>query len=361
MRSSAAGHERALRRARHLPRGVTLGPGVREAFRRSRRSSEVAAAAVDADGLVAVGGGRRDRHGQGSSAGTALEVVADPDDVLRALSGHPCSGCATRRRKLGTGRERRGMPPRIVLGARAERSSSPRGEAQSAPAPVGRALSPTRAEAFCVKAATRRVQAERPREQRLDRPLGPGGRSGGRMTSTGTARLLEGALHAGQALGLTGLPLAHAIAQVLSRRLWPAARRHGRVHPHARAFRFRDRPSPASRSSASPRRWASSTPATACGGLARLRRLRAVARIRRPVPRNCAGCIHSRGRGRRRVRSRIRRYADREDVLAILGRIWWLRLRALRHCLRTPRRRARALRPFSPQEPVRVLGTLDSP
>jgi maleylacetate reductase len=271
--------------------------------------SDAAAAAGGADGLVAVGGGSAIDTGKAVSAEAALPLVAVPTTYSGA-EWTPYFGMRDEARKLKTGGSGASVvavvyEPRLTL-------DLPREET------VGTALNALAhaAEAFYVKGHN----AEGDREategaavigrwlpQVVERPDDVDART----------RLLEGAVHAGQALGLTGLALAHAIAQVLGGRYGVS---HGAMNALTLAptLRFNE---PVARMEVG--RFAQALgvvdPAARVEELARLggfERLRDFG-----VPYQELPLVAAEAAARPGALANPRS-ADREDVLAILGRIW---------------------------------------
>jgi len=175
---------------------------------------ETVAAAVElasaADGLVAAGGGSSIDTGKAVSAETGLPLVAVPTTYAGA-EWTPYFGMRDEARRLKTGGGGANTvaivyEPRLTLGLPVEET-------------VGTALNALAhaAEALYVKGRSHDGEREatlgaaligRRLPDVVERPRDLEART----------ELLEGALHAGKALGLTGLALAHAIAQVLGGR-----------------------------------------------------------------------------------------------------------------------------------------------
>ena len=175
---------------------------------------ETVAAAVDAasgaDGLVAAGGGSAIDTGKAVSAGAGLALVAVPTTYAGA-EWTPFFGMRDEERRVKTG----GGGSRIVAAVYEPRLTLdlPREET------VGTALNALAHAAEALYVPNRTAEGDREAlegaerigrflPQVVERPDDLDART----------RLLEGATHAGKALGLTGLALAHAIAQVLGGR-----------------------------------------------------------------------------------------------------------------------------------------------
>jgi maleylacetate reductase len=175
---------------------------------------ETVSAAVDAasgaDGLVGVGGGSAIDTAKAVSVATGLELVAVPTTYAGA-EWTPYFGMRDEMRRLKTG----GSGARIVAVVYEPRLTLelPRTET------VGTAMNALAHAAEALYVRGRKPEGDREAfagaeligpwlPQVVERPSDLEART----------RLLEGAMHAGRALGLTGLALAHAIAQVLGGR-----------------------------------------------------------------------------------------------------------------------------------------------
>ena len=183
-------------------------PGRRAGGRRCPRSGS--RSRPGADGLLAIGGGSAIDTAKAASAATDLPLVSRADDLLRSRVGvelrRPHARPADRRR-----RRRRAASPAIVydvgLTLDLPRAGDRRNRAERA--------RPLR------RGALRRRRSERERRaapstgaELIARWL-PRGRRRARTTARRGTGLLRGAAAAGEALGLAGLALAHAMAQAL--------------------------------------------------------------------------------------------------------------------------------------------------
>ena len=175
---------------------------------------ETVAAAVEAasgaDGLVAAGGGSAIDTGKAVSADTGLALVAVPTTYAGA-EWTPFFGMRDEERRMktgGGGAKVAGIvyAPRLTLELPLEET-------------VGTALNALAHAAEALYVASRSEEGDREALEGAERI--------GRFLPEVVLRpddleartgLLEGAMHAGMALGLTGLALSHAIAQVLGGR-----------------------------------------------------------------------------------------------------------------------------------------------
>jgi maleylacetate reductase len=167
-------------------------------------------AARGADGLVAAGGGSAIDTGKAVSAALGLPLVAVPT-TYAGSEWTPYFGMRDESRRLKSGGSGANTvavvyEPRLTLELPLEET-------------VGTALNALAHAAEALYAKTRNADGEREATEGaaligrwlpevVERPQELEARRG----------LLEGAMHAGRALGLTGLALAHAIAQVLGGR-----------------------------------------------------------------------------------------------------------------------------------------------
>jgi maleylacetate reductase len=167
-------------------------------------------AARDADGIVAAGGGSAIDTGKAVSAETELPVVAVPTTYAGA-EWTPYFGKRDEERRVKTGGGGANVvgivyEPRLTLELPLEETV---GTALNALSHAAEALYvPNRSADGDREALAGAEGVARFLPQVVARPADLEARTG----------LLEGAMHAGAALGLTGLALAHAIAQVLGGR-----------------------------------------------------------------------------------------------------------------------------------------------
>lgn len=172
--------------------------------------SEAVAAATDADGLVGLGGGSAIDTAKAVSAQSGLRLVAVPTTYAGA-EWTPYFGMRDEARRLKTGGG--GADTVAIVYEPQLTLDLPRDET------VGTALNALAhcAEALYVKGRNAEGDAEALTGAALIAGVLPEvvARLG---DLDGRTKLLEGAMHGGKALGLTGLALAHAIAQVLGGR-----------------------------------------------------------------------------------------------------------------------------------------------